>query len=128
MTKLWAASTVKVVGSGVGGGDFLPELSTLIGDWDAPTLSRSSGGKGHGVSYTAARHKERILDVADVASLPKGRAIVLAAGARPALCATLPWMAGPDAAAVAESIARFDPNATGTLEAAVDPNAEAVAA
>lgn len=128
MTKLWAASTVKVVGSGVGGGDFLSDLSTLIGDWDAPTLSRSSGGKGQGTSYTAARQKERILDVADIASLPKGRAIVLAAGARPALCATLPWMSGPDAAAVSGSIARFDPNATRTLEAVVDPDVEDVAA
>ena len=124
MTKLWAASTVKVVGSGVGGGDFLSDLSTLIGDWDSPTLSRNSGGRGQGVSYTAARQRERIMDVADIAALPKGRAIVMAAGARPALCATLPWMNGPHADAVKASIAAFDPNAASTIAAAVDADVD----
>lgn len=31
MEKLWSAATIKVVGSGVGGGNFLTDLSTLIG-------------------------------------------------------------------------------------------------
>lgn len=128
MTKLWAASTVKVIGSGVGGGDFLSDMSTLIGDWDAPTLSRSSGSKGQSASYSTGRQRERIMNVADIAALPKGRSIVTAAGARPALCRTVPWMAGPHAAAIRASIVKFDPNATRTLEAAtIDAAAEQVA-
>lgn len=110
MIKLWAAATVKVVGSGVGGGDFLQELSTLIGDWDAPHTSRSTG-RGTSPSYNHSRQREPIMDVADIAALPKGRCIVHAAGTRPALCRALPWMTGPHAQAIRASLDRFDPNA-----------------
>jgi len=109
MIKLWAAATVKVVGSGVGGGEFLQELSTLIGDWDAPHTSRTTG-RSSGPSYNHSRQRERIMDVADIAALPKGRCIVHAAGTRPALCRTLPWMTGPQAEAVSASIRQYDPN------------------
>ncbi len=40
------------------------------------------------------------------------RKIVLGSGARPALARTLPWMQGPYADLVRESIARHDPGAT----------------
>ena len=102
-------ATVKVVGSGVGGGDFLQELSTLIGDWDAPQSSRTTG-RSSSPSYNHSRQRERIMDVADIAALPKGRCIVHAAGTRPALCRTLPWMTGAQAEAIRASISRFDPN------------------
>jgi len=121
MIKLWAAATVKVVGSGVGGGEFLQELSTLIGDWDAPHTSRTTG-RSSGPSYNHSRQRERIMDVADIAALPKGRCIVHAAGTRPALCRTLPWMTGPQAEAVSASIRQYDPN---TLAAPVGQPAAA---
>ena len=53
--------------------------------------------------------------VAELASLPNGRAIVLAAGAPPALVRTLPWMTGPRAAEVRLSLREYDPSAASTL-------------
>ena len=60
-------------------------------------------------------HRERILDVADLGALPKGRAVVFASGSRPTLIRTVPWMAGPHAGAVEASIAAHDPQAERTL-------------
>lgn len=104
MTKLWSAATIKVVGSGVGGGSFLSDLSTLIGEWEKPTRSYQSGHRGMGPSHTYSRQRERIMDVSDIAALPRGRAIVIGAGTKPALCRTIPWMATDHADAIRESI------------------------
>lgn len=59
--------------------------------------------------------RERILDVADLGALPKGRAIVLGSGFRPTLIRTRPWMSGPHAEAVRASIAAHDPRAEQTI-------------
>ena len=66
-------------------------------------------------STTHATQRERILDVADLAALPKGRAIVLASGAPPMLVRTLPWMTGPRAGEVRLSLREHDPAAAATL-------------
>ena len=116
MKKLWSASNVKVYGGGVSEAHFLEDLSRMIGDYDRLSSSTSSG-RGHR-TVSQQLHRERILDVADLAALPKGRAVVLASGARPTLIRTVPWMAGPHAAAVRSSIAAHDPQAERTLREA----------
>lgn len=89
--------------------EFLEMLSKLIGDYDKSTRSVSTG-RGHR-SVTEQLSRERIMDPADLAALPPGRAVVLASGARPTLIQTEPWMSGPHAAAVRESLAVHDPGA-----------------
>lgn len=118
MRKLWSASNVKVYGGGVSEAAFLEDLSRIIGDYDRASSSVSTG-KGH---RTVSRqlHRERILDIADLAAIPKGRAVVFASGSRPTLIITLPWMTGPHANAVKASIAAHDPHADRTLAAATD--------
>ena len=116
MKKLWSASNVKVYGGGVSEGAFLEDLSRLIGDYDRLSSSTSTG-KGHR-TVSQQLHRERILDVADLAAMPKGRAVVLASGARPTLIRTQPWMTGPHAAAVRASIAAHDPQAERTIHEA----------
>jgi hypothetical protein len=64
--------------------------------------------------------RERVLDVADLTALPKGRAVVFASGAPAALVRTLPWMAGEHAAAVRASILEHDPVAEATIADALD--------
>ncbi|MFS0706255.1 type IV secretory system conjugative DNA transfer family protein [Cellulomonas sp. 179-A 9B4 NHS] len=113
MKKLWSASNVKVYGGGVSEGAFLEDLSRVIGDYDRLSSSTSSG-RGHR-TVSQQLHRERILDVADLAAMPKGRAVVLASGARPTLIRTQPWMTGPHAAAVRASIAAHDPVAERTI-------------
>jgi|SRR5690606_33156587 len=113
MKKLWSASNVKVYGGGVSEAAFLEDLAKLIGDRDKLAVSTSVGRGSRNVSQHLQR--ERILDVSDLAAMPKGRAVVLASGARPTLIRTRPWMTGPHADAVRASIAAHDPAANATL-------------
>ncbi|WP_307802681.1 TraG/TraD/VirD4 family protein [Cellulomonas dongxiuzhuiae] len=116
MKKLWSASNVKVYGGGVSEGTFLEDLSRPIGDYDRLSSSTSTG-KGHR-TVSQQLHRERILDVANLAAMPKGRAVVLASGARPTLIRTQPWMTGAHAPAVRASIAAHDPQAERTINEA----------
>jgi type IV secretory pathway TraG/TraD family ATPase VirD4 len=116
MKKLWSAANIKVYGGGVSEGAFLEDLSRMIGDYDRQASSVSTGRGQRTVSQQL--HRERILDVADLAALPKGRAVVFASGSRPTLIRTQPWMTGPHADAVRASIAAHDPQASVTLVAA----------
>ena len=113
MRKLWSASNVKVYGGGVSEDAFLESLSRLIGDYDRQASSVSSGRGGRSVNQQL--HRERILDVADLAAMPKGRAVVLSSGNRPTLIRTQPWMTGPHAEKVKASIAAHDPQASRTI-------------
>ena len=113
MRKLWSAANVAVYGGGVKEREFLEMLSALIGDYDKPVRSVASGRGQRTVSEQLTR--ERILDVADLQALPKGRAVVLGSGSRPTLITTQPWMSGAHATQVKASIAAHDPGAVATL-------------
>jgi type IV secretory pathway TraG/TraD family ATPase VirD4 len=113
MRKLWSASTIKLYGGGVSEVEFLQDLAQLVSEFERPTTSVSHGRNGRSSTYGTQR--QRILDVAELASLPKGRTIVLAAGAPAALVRTLPWMTGPRAAEVRLSLGEHDPSAASTL-------------
>ena len=113
MKKLWSAANIAVYGGGVKEKEFLEMLSALIGDYDKRTTSVSVGKGQRSITEQLAR--ERILDIADLAALPKGRAVVLASGTRPTLITTQPWMTSPYAAEVKASIQKHDPGATRTL-------------
>ena len=118
MRKLWSAANVKVYGGGVSETEFLGELSQLVGDYEMDTVSTSYGKGGRSTSRSGRR--ERVLDVADLAHLPRGRAVVIASGMPAALVRTLPWMAGPHADAIRASIKAHDPAAAMTLDASMD--------
>ncbi len=109
MNTLWSAATIKVYGGGVAEDKFLDQLSNLVGDYDKATRS-SSHSRGHR-TISHQLHRERIMTVADLAALPKGRAVVIAAGSRPTLVKTIPWMDGPYAQAVQASIDAHTPAA-----------------
>lgn len=125
MKKLWSASNIKVYGGGVSEGTFLEDLSRIIGDFDRIQTS-TSAGRGHR-SVSQQLHRERILDIADLAAMPKGRAVVLASGSRPTLIRTQPWMTGPHADQVRASIAAHDPESERTITQA-DNELHAIAA
>ena len=118
MKKLWSAANVKVYGGGVAEVEFLSELSQLVGDFDLNTTSVSHGRGGR--STNRAVRRERILDVADLTALPKGRAVVFASGTKTTLVKRVPWMEGPDADRVRASIRAHDPAAAHTLSAALE--------
>lgn len=107
MAKLWSASNVAVYGGGVKEKEFLDMVSALIGDFDKQVRSVSTGRGQRNVTEQLTR--ERILDSADLQALPKGRAIVLGSGCRPAMVETQPWMSGAHADQVRASIKKFEP-------------------
>jgi type IV secretory pathway TraG/TraD family ATPase VirD4 len=111
MRKLWSAANVKIYGGGVAEAEFLGELRQVIGTHDVDSVSVSSSRHGRSRSTTSSGRTKDILDVADLAALPKGRSIVLASGTRPVLAATMPWMDGPHAERIRVSIAAHDPAA-----------------
>jgi len=116
MRKLWSAANVKVYGGGVAEVEFLQELSQLIGDFDLDTIAVSHGRGGRSVNHSTRR--ERVMEVAELGALPRGRAIVFASGAPATLVRTLPWMEGPQAKEVRASIRAHDPAAEKTIAAA----------
>jgi type IV secretory pathway TraG/TraD family ATPase VirD4 len=122
MRKLWSAANIKVYGGGVSEVEFLSELSQLVGDFDLNTTSVSHGRGGR--STNRAVRRERVLDVADLQALPKGRAVVFASGAPAALARTLPWMTSPQAAEVRASILQHDPAGDATITAAMNSLSE----
>lgn len=46
--------------------------------------------------------RDHILDIDDLAALPRGRALLMSSGNRPVLMRTIPWMDRPDAKEVIE--------------------------
>ena len=109
MSKLWSAATIKVYGGGVSEVDFLEHLSRLIGDFDLQNRSVTRAARQGGRSTSHSVRRERILDVADLGSMPQGRIVVFASGSKPTLARSVPWMAGPDADRITASIAAHDP-------------------
>lgn len=128
--KLFSAANVKIYGGGVSEAGFLEDLSRLLGEHErirsSTTTGTGSGSGSRSVSYQVQR--QRTLDIADLAALPKGRALVLASGARPALVRTVPWMTGPHAEAAKASTLAHDPTGRNTVATAADELAAAAAA
>jgi type IV secretory pathway TraG/TraD family ATPase VirD4 len=107
MRKLWSASNVKLYAGGVSETDFLGEMSELVGTYDRET---SSVSYNKGVRSTSTSLKrERILEVQELADLPRGRAVMFSSGCRATLVKTVPWYEGPHAAAIKASIAAHEP-------------------
>ena len=87
MKKMWSAANIRVAGSGLSEDRFLPFLSSLIGDRDVvKRTSQTQGGGGMGGrSSSTSVQRERIMEPADLAQLPRGRAVMTASGQPAAL-------------------------------------------
>lgn len=109
MEKLWSAANIRVYGGGVSDANFLERLSKLIGDYDVTSGSATYSKEGRSHSQQMQRHN--IMEVSDLASMPPGRAVVFPSGIPATMVKTVPWMAGPFAAAVRASIKHHDPGA-----------------
>jgi type IV secretory pathway TraG/TraD family ATPase VirD4 len=98
MDALWSAATVKLLGAGLDDADFVQKISTLVGQHDVktPSLSRSKDGTSRSYSY----RQESILPPDRIRALPKGTALLLATGIRPALIRLRPWYKEPGAGAI----------------------------
>ncbi|MGW1807156.1 type IV secretory system conjugative DNA transfer family protein [Streptomyces sp. NPDC002078] len=110
MKKLWSASNIRMYGGGVSETQFLGDLSQLVGDFEPETHSISiQRGTMASRSTSISTRTEKILEVADLAALPRGRALLFASGTRPILIETEPWQHGPHAQTVRASLAKYAP-------------------
>lgn len=107
MEKLWGAANVRVYGGGVADTTFLESLSRIIGEQDVAHWSTTWAQGKRSVQHSTRRL--RVLDVAELAALPPGRAIVIASGMVPTLVAPQPWWEGPWADVVEASLNQYDP-------------------
>lgn len=105
MSSLWGAATVKLVGAGVDSPKLTRELSDLVGQHDVTTRSIGLGG-GSGATENLSYRRQAILEAADIRALPKGRALLLTSGSRPAVLRLRNWFSEPDAAQVSAEISR----------------------
>ncbi|WP_432198577.1 type IV secretory system conjugative DNA transfer family protein [Streptomyces sp. bgisy027] len=104
MDALWSAATIKLVGSGIDDADFADKLSRLVGDHDVRTVSVSTSESGKSTSVST--RQERVLPADAIRALPKGSALLLATGVRPALLDLKPWYREPDADRLGAASAR----------------------
>ncbi|MEU6478963.1 TraM recognition domain-containing protein [Streptomyces sp. NPDC047017] len=95
MDALWGAATIKLLGAGLDDADFVEKVSRLVGEHDVSTVSysKSKDGRSRSTSYRL----ERILPADRIRALPKGTALLLATGTKPALIRLRPWYAEPGA-------------------------------
>lgn len=106
MRKLFSAANEVVYLGGVKETEWLRELSELIGDYDHEAVSYSMN---KGVRSTNVNNsRRRILDISELAELPRGRAILLASGLRTSMVKTAPWYESPDADKIHASIAAYE--------------------
>ncbi|MFF2998810.1 type IV secretory system conjugative DNA transfer family protein [Streptomyces sp. NPDC057950] len=98
MDALWSAATVKLLGAGLDDADFVQKISTLVGQHDVrtPSISRSKDGTSRSYSY----RQESVLPPDRIRALPKGTALLLATGVKPALIRLRPWYEEPGAAEI----------------------------
>lgn len=104
MAALWSASTVKLIGAGVDDARHAEDVSRLVGEHDVATASMSRDPGGYS-SWSTSIQRRRILEPGQVRALPRGKALLLATGSKPALVALQPWYTGPGAAAISADLA-----------------------
>ncbi|MFI7539828.1 type IV secretory system conjugative DNA transfer family protein [Actinoplanes sp. NPDC049599] len=101
MDALWSAATVKLLGAGLDDADFVDKVARLIGQHDVktPSYSRSRDGTSRSYSY----RQEQVLPADKIRALPKGTALLLATGVRPAMIKLRPWYKEPNAGPIARA-------------------------
>ncbi|KOX13704.1 hypothetical protein ADL05_18570 [Nocardiopsis sp. NRRL B-16309] len=85
---MWGAATRKIVGAGIDDPSLARDLSVMVGKHDVAVSSVTYAERTS--ESVSLRHQE-ILDAADVRSLPRGSALVMATGIKPALVDLKPW-------------------------------------
>lgn len=86
-------ANVVVYAGGVKDRTFLSELSDIIGTYERRTDTVSTGQ--HGRTSSRSTRKDPILDTADLAALPMGRAVLIASSTAATLVRTVPFYDSP---------------------------------
>ncbi|MER5780309.1 TraM recognition domain-containing protein [Streptomyces mobaraensis] len=95
MDALWGAATVKLLGAGLDDADFIEKISRLVGEHDVTTVSYSKSAGTR--SRSTSTRLQRVMPADRIRALPKGTALLLATGVKPALIRLRPWYEEPGA-------------------------------
>ena len=95
MAALWGAANKKLIGAGIDSPRLARDVSTLVGQHDV-ALRSITYSEGRASEQISLRRQE-ILEPSAVRAMPKGSALLLATGIKPALLKLRPWFTGPDA-------------------------------
>ena len=112
MDALWSAATIKLLGAGLDDADFVEKISRLVGQHDVSTPSSPGARTARPGRYSY--RQEQVLPPDRIRALPKGTALLLATGVRPALIRLRPWYKEPNAgpiSAAAKARSRPSPSA-----------------
>ncbi|WP_416903620.1 type IV secretory system conjugative DNA transfer family protein [Micromonospora echinospora] len=104
MDALWGAATIKLLGAGLDDADFVEKVAKLVGQHDVRTVSVSRSRDG--TSRSTSFRQEQVLPPDRIRALPKGTALLLATGVRPAVIRLRPWYREPDAARISAAAKR----------------------
>lgn len=104
MDALWSASTVKLIGAGLDDARHAEDISRLVGEHDVATASMTRDAGGHS-SWNTSVQRRRILEPGQIRALPRGQALLLATGAKPAMVELQPWYSGPGATQISAELA-----------------------
>ncbi|OBA46577.1 TraG/TraD/VirD4 family protein [Kocuria sp. ICS0012] len=118
MRKLFSTANVVTYGGNVKEEGFLKMLSELIGKH--PYTSVSSSRQKDSGSTSCQDDTDEILSVADLAALPKGRAVMLGSEAQAVLVSARPYA---DAAAASEAAHNAPTEIPATDQSAPEPHA-----
>lgn len=89
MALMWSVANVRIYGGNAVSSKFLGDLEKLVGEYVYRESETSYGANGATKSWRS--HTESILSIADLASVPGDRMIILAGQSRATLARTLPW-------------------------------------
>jgi type IV secretory pathway TraG/TraD family ATPase VirD4 len=108
METLIEASNWVIYAGGNKPGRFLSMISDAMGDYYYTTPG--SPGSSNSPAGPRQEHKDRVLDVGELAAMPRGRCVVLSSGNSPLLLRTIPWMQNPKhREMVVASLTQYDP-------------------
>lgn len=89
MALMWSVANVRIYGGNAVSRKFLGDLEQLVGDYIYREEEKSYGTNG--VTKGVRSHSESILSIADLASVPGDRMIIVAGQSRATLARTIPW-------------------------------------
>jgi type IV secretory pathway TraG/TraD family ATPase VirD4 len=104
MDALWSAATCKLLGAGLDDAKLVEDISRLVGDHDVAVRSISRGDGR--VSESVSLRRQRVLPPEEIRALPKGTALLLATGCRPAMVTLQPWYDGDRVDAIRAAISQ----------------------
>ncbi|QVJ03486.1 type IV secretory system conjugative DNA transfer family protein (plasmid) [Nocardiopsis eucommiae] len=102
---LWGAATRKIIGAGIDDPTLARDLSTMVGQHDVTVSSVSYAER---TSESVSLRRQEILSPDAIRAMPRGSALMMATGMKPALIKLKPWYTSARAKEIGEAFKRAE--------------------